>query len=111
MTRHIATPIFYPLDEILIFRFTDKNDPNPIKKDNDNYLFRLKARDQGRKLTLSETTGLLFLFQISLCRCFKTFRLISRPWLIKLFPSLPSYSTLTEWISRTEPFTGRRCRS
>jgi transposase len=104
LIEHIATHIFYHLDEFLLLRLTDKNNPGIIKKDNENYLFRLKARDKGRKLTLSETTCLLFLFQISTCRCFKTFLLISRPWLIKLFPSLPSYSTLTEWISRTEPF-------
>ena len=104
MIENIATHIFVHLDDFLLGRLRDKDDPRIVHKDNDSYLFRLKARDKGRKLTLSETACLLFLFQLSTCRNIKAFLLISRPWLSKLFPGLPSYSTLTEWMSRTEPF-------
>lgn len=104
MIELIATHIFVHLDDFRLSRLRDPNDPSIVRKDNERYLFRLKARDKGRKLTLSETACLLFLFQLSTCRCLKTFLLISRPWLVVLFPNLPSYSTLTDWISRTEPF-------
>jgi hypothetical protein len=104
LINHIATHCFVLLDDFLKAKLADPKHPGQLLKDNDFHLFRLKARDKGRKLTLAETACLSMLFQVSACRSIKAFLLISRPWLAKLFPSLPSYSVLVGWLPRIEPF-------
>lgn len=104
MINHIATHYFVQLDDFLKAKLADPERPGMLLKDNEFYLFRLKARDKGRKLTLAETACLSMLFQVSTCRSIKAFLFISRPWLLKLFPTLPSYSVLIGWLPRIEPF-------
>lgn len=60
------------------------------------------CRLKGAKITRSEATCLLVLFQTSRVEQFKVFLDLCRPTLLRLFPNLPSYSRLVAWIKKSE---------
>lgn len=104
MRDHTATLLFVQLDDFAQAAKAGAAGLGAPGSENEKWLFRLKARDKDRKMTLPEAACLLGLFQLSTCRSLKAFLLYNGFWLRSLFPSLPSYSSCSSWMSRVEPF-------
>jgi hypothetical protein len=64
--------------------------------------FGLKCRVKDAKITICEAACLAVLFQSSRSAHFKQFLDGHRPALLRLFPTLPSYSRLVKWLPRAE---------
>ncbi len=61
-----------------------------------------KCRLKGAKITLPEAACLLILFQSSRVEHLKIFLQLCRPTLLRLFPTLPSYSRWITWVKKSE---------
>lgn len=61
-----------------------------------------KLRQKDAKITLCEAACLAMLFQWSGQKHFKRFIELNKEQLLRLFPTLPSYSRLVIWLPKTE---------
>ncbi len=72
--------------------------------ENELWLWRARARQADRKMTLPELAAFALLFQAYGGGDLKRFLLLARPRLRALFPGLLGYQRLSHWLGRLEPF-------
>ena len=92
-----ATLWFVQLDDFYLRR-TEKVSENEL------WLWRAKARQADRRMTLPELAAFALLLQAYGGHDLKRFLLVARPTLRKLFPGLLGYQRLSHWLGRLEPF-------
>lgn len=95
MHDHIATLVYTQLDDFYQSQIQRLKLPNYGRLDS-------KLRLAGAKITLPEAACLAVLFQSSRIEHFKTFIDCLRPTLPRLFPKLPSYPRLCQWLKKSE---------
>lgn len=72
--------------------------------ENELWLWRAKARQADRKMSLPEIAAFALLLQAYGGHDLKRFLLVAKPTLRKLFPGLLGYQRLSHWLGRIEPF-------